>query len=208
MKSQWISFEGGEGSGKTTVMAILEHYFQAQGFEVLCTREPGGVKIAEQIRAILLDVANTNLDPITESLLFAAARRQHLIEKVLPAMEEGKVILMDRYVDSSLAYQGYARGLGVERIRTLNDFAIEGHLPDITFYIDVPPKIGLERIRKNGREEDRLDLEAMEFHLRVREGYLSLAEADPRIVTIDGENTPQHIAEEIIAQLQSRSEES
>lgn len=208
MKSQWISFEGGEGSGKTTVMAILEHYFQAQGYEVLCTREPGGVKIAEQIRAILLDVANTNLDPITESLLFAAARRQHLIEKVLPAMEEGKVILMDRYVDSSLAYQGYARGLGVERIRTLNDFAIEGHLPDITFYIDVPPKIGLERIRKNGREEDRLDLEAMEFHLRVREGYLSLAEADPRIVTIDGENTPQHIAEEIIAQLQSRSEES
>lgn len=202
MNSLWISFEGGEGSGKTTVMALLERYFTALGHEVLCTREPGGVPIAEQIRDILLRVENTTLDAVTESLLFAAARRQHLIEKVLPALQQGKIILMDRYVDSSLAYQGYARGLGVERIRALNDFAIEGHLPDITFFIDVPPKLGLERIQKNAREEDRLDLESLEFHLRVREGYLLLAETDSRIVTIDGVKAPQQIADEIIAVVQ------
>lgn len=197
----WISFEGGEGSGKTTVMKLVERHIEAKGYEVLCTREPGGVPIAEQIRDILLCVENTALDPITESLLFAAARRQHLIEKVLPAMEQGKVILMDRYVDSSLAYQGYARGLGVERIRTLNDFAIEGHLPDITFFIDIPPGVGLERIQKNCREEDRLDLETMEFHTKVREGYLMLAARDPRIITIDGQRSPEEITEQILQHL-------
>ena len=130
MKGYWISFEGGEGSGKTTLIELLREALLKQGQDVLVTREPGGVRIAEQIREIILGLDNIEMDAITEALLFAASRRQHLVEKVLPALDQGKVVLMDRYVDSSIAYQGYARGLGMDEIRQLNDFAIQGALPD------------------------------------------------------------------------------
>lgn len=200
--SYWISFEGGEGSGKTTLIQLIEQALIERGFEVLVTREPGGVPIAEQIREILLRLDNTQMDPITEALLFAASRRQHLVEKVLPALAQGKVVLMDRYVDSSIAYQGYARGLGMSEIKELNDFAIQGALPNMTFWIDLEPTIGLERIRRNQRSVNRLDKEIEDFHARVREGYQKLAESDGRIVRIDGNGSPEQIAGEILRKIE------
>ncbi|KKK36689.1 thymidylate kinase [Mesobacillus campisalis] len=183
----FISVEGPEGAGKTTIISLLAEKLGSEGIPVMATREPGGIDIAEQIREVILNRANTAMDPRTEALLYAAARRQHLIEKVKPALDEGKIILCDRFIDSSLAYQGYARGLGVDEVFTINQFAIEEMMPQLTFYFDLEPGIGLERIsRHNGREVNRLDLEKIEFHQKVREGYLLLAERFPeRIMKID-----------------------
>ena len=204
MSGYWISLEGGEGSGKTTLIRLIEEALQRQGHDVLVTREPGGVPIAEQIREVLLRIDNTAMDPITEALLFAASRRQHLIEKVLPALAAGRVVLMDRYVDSSIAYQGYARGLGMEAIKDLNDFAIQGNLPNITFWIDVDPSVGLERISSNQRNVNRLDKEVVEFHERVRQGYRLIADTDERLVVIDGHQTPERIVQEILQKIEIR----
>jgi dTMP kinase len=183
----FISVEGPEGAGKTTIISLLAEKLGSEGIPVMATREPGGIDIAEQIREVILNRANTAMDPRTEALLYAAARRQHLIEKIKPALDEGKIILCDRFIDSSLAYQGYARGLGVDEVFTINQFAIEEMMPQLTFYFDLEPGIGLERIsRHNGREVNRLDLEKIEFHQKVREGYLLLAERFPeRITKID-----------------------
>lgn len=183
----FITIEGPDGSGKTTIINMLAENLQKEGFEVMATREPGGIEIAEQIRQVILDRDNTAMDPRTEALLYAAARRQHLAEKVKPALEKGKIILCDRFVDSSLAYQGYARGLGIDEVYSINEFAIEDMMPQLTLYFDLAPELGLERINKNkGREVNRLDLENLEFHQKVREGYMTLADrfAD-RIVKID-----------------------
>lgn len=204
MSAYWISLEGGEGSGKTTLIRLIEAALQRQGHDVLVTREPGGVPIAEQIREVLLRIDNTAMDPITEALLFAASRRQHLVEKVLPALAAGRVVLMDRYVDSSIAYQGYARGLGMEAIKDLNDFAIQGNLPNITFWIDVDPTVGLDRISNNQRNVNRLDKEVVEFHERVRQGYRLIADADDRVVVIDGHQTPERIVQEILQRIEIR----
>lgn len=204
MSAYWISLEGGEGSGKTTLIRLIEAALQSQGHDVLVTREPGGVPIAEQIREVLLRIDNTAMDPITEALLFAASRRQHLVEKVLPALAAGRVVLMDRYVDSSIAYQGYARGLGMEAIKDLNDFAIQGNLPNITFWIDVDPTVGLDRISNNQRNVNRLDKEVVEFHERVRQGYRLIADADDRVVVIDGHQTPERIVQEILQRIEIR----
>lgn len=202
MKGYWISFEGGEGSGKTTLIQLLEEELIKRGKDVLVTREPGGVPIAEQIRDVILRLDNTEMDPITEALLFAASRRQHLVEKVLPALEQGKVVLMDRYVDSSIAYQGYARGLGMEEIRALNDFAIQGALPDVTFWIDIDPEIGLSRIASSGRKVNRLDKEAKRFHERVREGYRRISQTTDRFITIDGDQAPEEIIKQILERIE------
>lgn len=202
MKGYWISFEGGEGSGKTTLIQLLEEELIKRGKDVLVTREPGGVPIAEQIRDVILRLDNTEMDPITEALLFAASRRQHLVEKVLPALEQGKVVLMDRYVDSSIAYQGYARGLGMDEIRALNDFAIQGALPDITFWIDLDPEIGLSRIANSGRKVNRLDKEAKRFHERVREGYRRISQTTDRFITIDGDQAPEEIIKQILERIE------
>ncbi len=171
MKGIFITFEGTEGSGKTTVVHKIENKLLEMNYKVITTREPGGSKIAEEIRNIILDVDNVKMDGITEALLYAASRRQHLVEKVLPYLENGYIVLCDRYIDSSLAYQGYARGLGIEEIYQVNQFATNGLLPDLTIYIDVKPEIGLNRIKNNSREQNRLDLEKLEFHHRVYEGY-------------------------------------
>lgn len=200
--SYWISFEGGEGSGKTTLIRRIEEELVKLGHDVMVTREPGGVPIAEQIREILLRVDNTAMDPITEALLFAASRRQHLIEKVLPALDQGKVVLMDRYVDSSIAYQGYARGLGMEAIKDLNDFAIQGALPNMTFWIDLDPEIGLQRIQNNQRNVNRLDKEVDDFHEKVRQGYRLIAEVDDRLVVIDGNQPIEQIVQEILQKIE------
>lgn len=202
MKGYWISFEGGEGSGKTTLIEMLRQELERRGHDVLVTREPGGVRIAEQIREIILRLDNTAMDPITEALLFAASRRQHLVEKVLPALERGQVVLMDRYVDSSIAYQGYARELGMTQIRQLNEFAIQGALPDITFWIDLDPEIGLSRIADSGRVVNRLDKETRLFHERVRQGYRQIAETEDRVVQIDGDQPPEAIINQMLERIE------
>lgn len=189
-KGFFITVEGGEGAGKTTLIARLAEWLAEQGYEVAVTREPGGIPIAESIRAVILDKNNTAMDPRTEALLYAAARRQHLAEKVLPALNRGAVVLCDRFVDSSLAYQGHARGLGVDAVWDINRFAVDGTMPDLTLYMDISPEIGLGRIRAaNEREINRLDLESIAFHRLVREGYELLQERFPgRIVRIDAES--------------------
>ncbi|MDN7247591.1 dTMP kinase [Planococcus shenhongbingii] len=182
-----ITLEGGEGSGKTSILKRLASALEQQGLSVVCTREPGGIEIAEQIRKVILDRDNVKMDARTEALLYAAARRQHLVEKVIPAIEAGKVVLCDRYIDSSLAYQGHARGLGIKEIYAVNKFAIDEYMPDLTLYFDVEPKIGLARIEKDaGREVNRLDVESLKFHEAVREGYQLLVGQYPdRIQVID-----------------------
>lgn len=187
-KGIFISFEGPDGSGKTTVLeAILPQLKKLVAKEVITTREPGGVAIAESIRDLILDVNHTNMDDKTELLLYIAARRQHLVERILPELKKGNLVLVDRFIDSSVAYQGYGRGLDADAVTWLNNFATDGLQPDLTLYFDVDSQIGLTRIEKNKeREVNRLDLEQLDMHCRVRSGYLKLAQENPdRIVTID-----------------------
>ncbi len=188
--SYLINLEGGEGSGKSTVLNMLAEALTEKGFSVVRTREPGGIDIAEQIREVILNRENTAMDARTEALLYAAARRQHLVEKIIPALEAGSIVLCDRYIDSSLAYQGYARGLGMDEIFAINKFAIDEYMPDLTLYFDVNPKVGLARIEQDlGREVNRLDVESMKFHYKVREGYLLLlSQNTDRIRLINAEN--------------------
>jgi dTMP kinase len=183
----FITIEGPEGSGKTSVMNVVCEHLQRDGYPILRTREPGGTPIAEQIRDIILDRANTSLDPRAEALLYAASRRQHLVEKVWPALEDGKIVVCDRFLDSSLAYQGGARGLGVAAVLKINLFATEGAFPDLTLLFDIDPKIGLARINKTkNREINRLDLERLSFHRKVRRAFLKLAKKySARYVIID-----------------------
>ncbi|MFD1708128.1 dTMP kinase [Siminovitchia sediminis] len=183
----FITLEGPEGAGKSTIITKLVHDMEAEGIHVLATREPGGIDIAEKIRKIILDKHHTMMDARTEALLYAAARRQHLVEKVLPALQKGIVVLCDRFIDSSLAYQGYARGLGIDEVLAINEFAVDGAMPDLTIYLDIDPKTGLERIAQSPeREVNRLDLETAEFHSKVREGYRLLLKRFPeRITPID-----------------------
>lgn len=189
MDGKFISFEGPDGAGKTSVMrqitADLKEQLGSNG--VVYTREPGGNHIAEQIRDVLFDADNTDMDPRTEALLFAAARRQHLVADILPALQNGKVILCDRYVDSSIAYQGAGRGLGEENIWQINQFAIDGLMPELTIYLDIDSELGLQRIAQNRADEvNRLDEEKLSFHRKVRSAYQKLAQENPqRIVTID-----------------------
>ncbi len=184
-KGLFITFEGNDGSGKTTIATRIFETLKAEGYDVIFTREPGGISIAEQIRHVILDPSNTSMDGRCEALLYAAARRQHLVEKVIPALEEGKIVLCDRFVDSSLAYQGVARGLGIEEVYQINQFAIEGHMPDATLFLKVDPKIGLSRIQSRGNL-DRLDAEGEKFHALVAQGYDEvLKRYEDRITVID-----------------------
>ncbi|MEH6992145.1 dTMP kinase [Neobacillus drentensis] len=185
--SYFITLEGVEGSGKSTLINFIRDSIESNGKKVVVTREPGGIDIAEQIRSVILDKKNIKMDGRTEALLYAAARRQHLVEKVIPSLNEGNIVLCDRFIDSSLAYQGYARGLGINEVYTVNKFAIEDLMPDLTLYLDLDPQIGLNRIAKNkGREINRLDLEEINFHVKVREGYEEVLKMFPeRMVRID-----------------------
>ncbi|NEN81005.1 dTMP kinase [Paenibacillus elgii] len=195
----FITVEGGEGAGKTSAIDAILEQVKARGYDVLSTREPGGIPIAEQIRSVVLDRNNTAMDPRTEALLYAAARRQHLAEKVIPALEAGKVVVCDRFIDSSLAYQGYARELGMDEVFAINRFAIGDWMPDLTVFMDVRPEIGLARIRADqGREVNRLDLESMTFHNKVREGYLQVLSRFPeRVVRVDAERELDKVLEDI-----------
>jgi dTMP kinase len=200
----FITAEGPEGAGKTTILNMLTKRLQEDGKKVLQTREPGGIEIAEQIREVILNKENTAMDSRTEALLYAAARRQHLIEKVKPALQQGYVILCDRFIDSSLAYQGFARGLGIKEVYSINEFAVEGMMPHLTFYFDISPDVGLERINQNkSREVNRLDLENIQFHQKVREGYHLLLDMFPdRMYKIDAAQPVDHVFQEAYQKLE------
>ena len=202
----FITIEGPEGSGKTTAVDTAVKELEKMGYQIVRTREPGGTPIAEQIRNVILDKANTAMDKRTEALLYAASRRQHLVEKVWPALKEGKIVICDRYLDSSLAYQGAARGLGVENVLNVNLFATENTWPDLTLLFDIKPEIGLARISANSnREVNRLDLEKLEFHNKVREGFLSLAKRYPdRFVVIDASLSREEVAKATMEAILSR----
>lgn len=196
----FITFEGPEGSGKTT---IIKQVYEALNvsYDVLSTREPGGIPISEKIRDVVLG-NNDNMDSRTEALLFAASRRQHLVEKVMPALNRGKLVLCDRFVDSSLAYQGYARGLGIDDIMSINQFAIKGRMPDLTIYLRLEADIGLRRIADNKRDANRLDKESADFHNKVVAGYDTLSEMDPeRIKVIDANQDVNDVVRDTLAQL-------
>jgi len=166
----FIAFEGPDGSGKSTISQMVYEALLKQDVPVIWTREPGGIEIAEKIRDLILDPLNTNMDARCEALLYAASRRQHLVEKVIPALKQGKIVICDRFVDSSLAYQGYGRELGVEAVMAINAFAIEGYYPDLTIFLNVAVKVGLDRLKLR-EHKDRLDLESLAFHERVFCGY-------------------------------------
>ena len=182
-----VSLEGPEGAGKTSVLEALIPVLEDRGVEVLTTREPGGVLIGEKIREVILDPSHTEMDPKTELLLYIASRRQHLVEKVLPALAAGKLVIMDRFIDSSVAYQGFGRGLDIDAIDWLNQFATDGLKPDLTLYFDIEVEEGLARIAANSnREVNRLDMEGLDLHRKVRQGYLTLIEREGnRIEKID-----------------------
>ncbi|HJA22704.1 MAG TPA: dTMP kinase [Candidatus Limosilactobacillus intestinavium] len=189
MKGTFISFEGPDGAGKTSVINAIYHDMTGRfGYQkVLLTREPGGNRISEQIRDVLFDDQNTNMDARTEALLFAAARRQHIVEDIEPALKAGKIVLSDRYIDSSVAYQGGGRHLGTDDIWELNQFAIHGLLPQLTIYLDIDSELGLQRINQYRSDQvNRLDREKLRFHRDVRASYLVLAQRHKeRIVVID-----------------------
>lgn len=203
MNKHFITVEGGEGAGKSTVLALLEQALREKGYDVLVTREPGGIPISEEIREIILHPAYTEMEMRTEALLYAAARRQHLIQKVVPALQAGKVVLCDRFIDSSLAYQGHARGIGMEEVYEMNKFAIDTFMPSLTLFFDVEPALGLQRINQNkGREVNRLDLEEIEFHEKVYEGYhLLLKRFSERIKVIDARPAIEKVTEAALAEM-------
>lgn len=191
-KGLFIVLEGMDGSGKTSQLEHIKRYFNEQGIDFLSTREPGGISVSEQIREVILNVDN-DMSGLTECLLYASARREHLIQKVIPALNEGRIVICDRYVMSSLAYQGYGRELG-KAVLDINQLAInvdgQQYWADMNIYIDVKPEVGLERIMsKSGeREVNRLDLETLEFHHRVHKGYMELSEQHAKqFVMINGE---------------------
>ena len=203
MRGPFITFEGIEGSGKSTQIALLAKYLTAQGMRTALTREPGGTVIGDQVRKILLDPANSMLDPTAELLLYAASRAQHLRELILPRLAEGTTVLCDRFSDATLAYQGYGRGLDQEMIRALDRIVTAGMLPDLTILFDIDPVVGVARARgrndSRGLEaEARFENEELAFHDRVRRGYLALAAQEPdRVRIVDGAGSPEAVQERV-----------
>ena len=204
MKGRFITFEGCEGSGKSTQIRLLSERLKKQGISHIVTREPGGSDIAEQIRNIILNGKNTAMCDECEALLYAAARAQHLREVVQPALNRGTLVLCDRFVDSSLAYQGYARGLGLDFVREINSFAMRDFRPDITLFLDISPRAAFER-KHGADEDDRMEQLGMAFHQKVYEGYLKIAEAEPeRVAKVACGGSKWETAENIYALLKSR----
>ena len=201
MKGLFITLEGGDGAGKSTQIRNIERFFDEKGLVVVHTREPGGTAIGEKLRDILLDRENAEMDAVTEMLIYAASRAQHVRERILPALEEGKVVICDRFTDSSIAYQAYGRELG-EQVAEVNRRATGGLEPDITFWLDIDPYVGRQRAGSEG-ELDRLETEKMDFHCRVRDGYRELTEKNPeRIKRIDASKTIEEMRDDIYACLE------
>ena len=203
-RGKFITFEGCDGCGKSTQLRLLSEYLTKEKIRHIFTREPGGGKISEAIREILLSGKNMEMTDECEALLYAASRVQHLNDRVEPSLAKGELVICDRYVDSSLAYQAYARGLGKEFIEKINAFALEKYLPDVTIFIDLTPEAAFAR-KKGADQNDRLELAGMEFHKRVYAGYDALAKAEPnRIARVDGNKTPQEIFNDVITLLKER----
>ena len=203
MRGKFITFEGCEGSGKSTQLRLLSEYLDKLGAEYVLTREPGGSEIAEQIRKIILNGKNTEMCDECEALLYAAARVQHLKEKIAPALERGKLVICDRFVDSSLAYQGYARGLGAEYVANINSFALENFTPDLTLFLDISPAEAFKR--KHGADpDDRMEQLGLDFHMKVYAGYKALAEVNPRICAVNCLGTKEEAQNNIRALLKMR----
>lgn len=200
VRGKFITFEGCEGAGKSTQIRLLSEHLNELGIEYIVTREPGGSVVAEQIRKIILDGKNAEMCDECEALLYAAARVQHLKEVVAPALSQGKLVICDRYVHSSLSYQGYARGLGAEYIKAINDYAIKNYPPDLVLFLDISPKEAFER--KHGADEnDRMEMLGMDFHMKVYAGYRELLSLDPRICRIECGGTKFETNKNIIALL-------
>ncbi len=210
MRGYFVSFEGPDGAGKSTVLKeVLNQIGSELKTQYLVTREPGGSKIAEKIRDIILDPANDKMDNKTEALLYAASRSQHVEEIIRPALKEGKVVFSDRYVDSSLAYQGAGRDLGIQEVKQINDFATDKLDPDLTFFLDLDPEVGLKRIEKlRPGQEDRLEQENLAFHKKVYAGFLKVKEMYPeRFVTVDATQPIDQVVAQVIAILKQRMPE-
>lgn len=206
----FITIEGGEGSGKTSVLNRVIELLNNDGYtNIVTSREPGGIKIATQIREVLLDKSNTSMDALTETFLFAASRRQHIVEKVLPNLDNGAIFICDRFIDSSYVYQGIAGKVGLERVIEINEIAIEGCKPNLTILFDLDPRIGLERINKNkDREVNRLDLASLEFHDKVREGYNKIANMfKDRIVVVDASKSFEEVVSDVYTIIKNKLEE-
>ena len=191
----FITFEGGEGTGKTTQINILKKYLEDQGLEVIITREPGGVTSAENIRAVIFD---NEIDPITETMLYAAARREHYIKKIKPALDAGKIVICDRFIDSSIVYQGIVRGVGVDLVENINKYAINNVEPDLTIFFDLDPETGLKRVSLRNEQMNRFDKESFDFHLKVRKGYKLLSKTKNRFVLIDASKGIEDVTKQII----------
>jgi dTMP kinase len=204
-KSFFITLEGPEGSGKSTHASRLAEYLRSKGRDVLLTREPGGTAIGDQIRAILNDHANAAMQPRAEILLFCASRAQLISQMIRPHLARGGTIVCDRYVDSTLAYQGYGRGLNLARLKSISDFATEGLVPDITLLLDLPVETGLARRRRSDSDWNRLDALEVEFHRRVRQGYLRLARRSPkRWILIDADKEEEEVWSQILRSVSAR----
>ena len=193
----FITFEGPDGSGKSTIIKRVFEKLSKEGYQIVLTREPGGKLIAEKIRDIILDNANQELDARTEALLYASSRRQHLVEKIWPALKEGKIVLCDRFLDSSLAYQGGGRSLGIQNVLNVNLFATENTYPDLTLFFDISPELGLKRVNQDKkRVADRLDNENENFHDKVYEAFKKIVDDNQnRIVTIDASKSIEEVTE-------------
>ena len=202
MKGLFITIEGSDGSGKSTQIELLKRFFENNNIEYILTREPGGTIISEAIRDIILDKNFMEMSDTTEVLLYAASRAQHVKELIIPSLEEGKVVLCDRFVDSSVVYQGYARGLGVEKVKAINEMATEGLIPDLTILLDLDVEKGLER-KKNQKELDRLESQKLEFHKKVVDGYRRISQENKdRFVVIDATKTVEDIHKGIVCEIQ------
>ncbi len=202
MKGIFIALEGPDGSGKSTIAKLLGVYFEKRNIPYIITREPGGTGIGEKIRDLILDNDNTDMSDETEALLYAASRGQHVDEKIIPALKEGKVVLCDRFVLSSLAYQGKGRGLGIEKVKKINDFAIKGIYPDLILFFYIDPSITLKRKIKD-RKVDRLELEGDIFHQNVYKGYMEVLEMYPKnIKKIDATRSIEEVLSQSIKEIE------
>ena len=202
MKGLFISVEGTDGAGKSTQIDLLLKHLKDKGVDVVFTREPGGTYISEKIRKIILDTDNEGMTDECEALLYAASRAQHVREKIIPAINEGKTVICDRYVDSSIVYQGVARGLGTAEVKAINDFAIGGVMPDMTLFFDLTVEESVKRKKDMGKL-DRIEKESVDFHKKIYDGYIALAEANPdRIKRIDASKSIDEVHKQVLKALE------